>query len=402
MAYAQRRKSRDVTAVVSSVEFKSGSIGGHRPSQQVGLKVKAMWDYVARDHDELTLKTGDIVENVEKIHGEWWKGQLRGKIGLFPANYVVPVPSTSGPVVPIKETKQTITVNVHMTGKPCCKTLLVDGTSKGSELINDIFEALATIGITDRTKYRVLLSVDEQPIDIASEIMKQPRIRSVVEKNRCLDMLVSLIPTLAPTPAPSVPVAKTAPAASSTGSLLQKYLQGSNSSSPSTTSNTAPPRSTLFPQSTNPSAGSTAGGISRGPSTSIARTDNILVKSALSSYTGVPQGNQNTPSNPSAVASPRAGTTAQASSSTSTSTPTPTAQKSSDASPSSQASASKYAHIKLSVNATNPNAASCAIAGCAFRRLKQTGAMPVIFCKNHQAQHADVDIIQLLKHAPTS
>lgn len=38
--------------------------------------------------DELTVKAGDIVKNVAKASEEGWlEGELRGKRGLFPANF---------------------------------------------------------------------------------------------------------------------------------------------------------------------------------------------------------------------------------------------------------------------------------------------------------------------------
>ena len=64
-----------------------------------------MYDYQPADADELTLTAGDVVEIVKKgsvldlvwLYGMdadaidpsgWWLGILRGKQGLFPANYV--------------------------------------------------------------------------------------------------------------------------------------------------------------------------------------------------------------------------------------------------------------------------------------------------------------------------
>lgn len=39
--------------------------------------------------DEITMRTGDIVKNVTKCNEEGWlEGELRGKRGIFPANFV--------------------------------------------------------------------------------------------------------------------------------------------------------------------------------------------------------------------------------------------------------------------------------------------------------------------------
>lgn len=47
--------------------------------------------YKAQNEDELNLKQGDIVTIVNKDGPDpgWWKGELSGKIGLFPDNFVV-------------------------------------------------------------------------------------------------------------------------------------------------------------------------------------------------------------------------------------------------------------------------------------------------------------------------
>jgi myosin-1 len=49
---------------------------------------KALYDYDARDVDELSLREGDIVDILQEHDGGWWRGKLKGKEGLFPANYV--------------------------------------------------------------------------------------------------------------------------------------------------------------------------------------------------------------------------------------------------------------------------------------------------------------------------
>jgi len=52
-------------------------------------RVKAMFDYEAAEENELTLKGGvDIVTVLAKDDSGWWKGELYGRVGLFPANFV--------------------------------------------------------------------------------------------------------------------------------------------------------------------------------------------------------------------------------------------------------------------------------------------------------------------------
>lgn len=52
------------------------------------LSAVALYDYEAAADDELTFDPGEVITNVEMIDEGWWRGECRGKIGLFPANYV--------------------------------------------------------------------------------------------------------------------------------------------------------------------------------------------------------------------------------------------------------------------------------------------------------------------------
>lgn len=44
--------------------------------------------YEAMEADELTLHPGDVVHDVERLSGGWWRGELRGRRGMFPDNFV--------------------------------------------------------------------------------------------------------------------------------------------------------------------------------------------------------------------------------------------------------------------------------------------------------------------------
>ena len=52
------------------------------------VDVEVEFDYEAELGDELSLKTGDIIENVKRMDGGWWEGTLNGKRGVFPDNFV--------------------------------------------------------------------------------------------------------------------------------------------------------------------------------------------------------------------------------------------------------------------------------------------------------------------------
>lgn len=54
------------------------------------VKVQALYDLQANEPDELSFRKGDIIVVLEQAYRDWWKGMLRGHIGIFPMNYVTP------------------------------------------------------------------------------------------------------------------------------------------------------------------------------------------------------------------------------------------------------------------------------------------------------------------------
>ena len=46
------------------------------------------FDYGAGEDDELSLAVGEIISNITKQDGGWWEGEVNGKRGMFPDNFV--------------------------------------------------------------------------------------------------------------------------------------------------------------------------------------------------------------------------------------------------------------------------------------------------------------------------
>lgn len=61
------------------------------PAQTVIKRVRAMYDLTATESDELSFKKGDVITVVEQVYRDWWRGNIRGKVGIFPLNYVTPI-----------------------------------------------------------------------------------------------------------------------------------------------------------------------------------------------------------------------------------------------------------------------------------------------------------------------
>lgn len=59
------------------------------PIYGCNVEVLVLIDFEGTEGDEITVRTGDVVKNVTKANEEGWlEGELRGKRGIFPANFV--------------------------------------------------------------------------------------------------------------------------------------------------------------------------------------------------------------------------------------------------------------------------------------------------------------------------
>lgn len=62
----------------------------HHSTQQVREQARVIYAYDPSNDDELAMQVGDIIDIIDKDIEDagWWKGELRGKIGVFPDNFV--------------------------------------------------------------------------------------------------------------------------------------------------------------------------------------------------------------------------------------------------------------------------------------------------------------------------
>lgn len=51
--------------------------------------MRALYDFTPTEQGELGFQKGDIIRVIESVYRDWWKGELRGEMGIFPVNYVV-------------------------------------------------------------------------------------------------------------------------------------------------------------------------------------------------------------------------------------------------------------------------------------------------------------------------
>ncbi|KAF8210785.1 hypothetical protein K438DRAFT_2011320 [Mycena galopus ATCC 62051] len=62
------------------------------PPGTIVTRVRALHPFAPTEAGELGFEKGDVIKVVDRGYKEWWRGQLRGRTGIFPVNYVEPLP----------------------------------------------------------------------------------------------------------------------------------------------------------------------------------------------------------------------------------------------------------------------------------------------------------------------
>lgn len=55
-------------------------------------RVRALHTFEPTEPGELAFEKGDIIKVVDRGYKDWWRGQLKGRTGIFPVNYVEALP----------------------------------------------------------------------------------------------------------------------------------------------------------------------------------------------------------------------------------------------------------------------------------------------------------------------
>jgi len=125
----QEQKQPETPSLYYSTLQNSGPSGGRQ--------AKALYDFEAAEDNELTFKTGDIITLIETSDANWWEGELNGKTGLFPSNFVEAIENTTnnaGSAEPQKKDDQNERVVVKVDEK------LLDSTLYAVESVDPTIE----------------------------------------------------------------------------------------------------------------------------------------------------------------------------------------------------------------------------------------------------------------------
>lgn len=75
----------------------------------IGRRARVTFSYKPEQDDELTLEVGDIITNIVDVDVGWCEGELNGKKGVFPNNFVEMIPASEEVVAPQPTTTTTTT-----------------------------------------------------------------------------------------------------------------------------------------------------------------------------------------------------------------------------------------------------------------------------------------------------
>lgn len=67
----------------------AGPTSTQPPAPGPASRVRALHKFEPTEPGELGFERGDVIKVVDRGYKDWWRGQLRGKTGIFPVNYVV-------------------------------------------------------------------------------------------------------------------------------------------------------------------------------------------------------------------------------------------------------------------------------------------------------------------------
>jgi signal transducing adaptor molecule len=89
-AQSPQHPQRVATSSTSSLPLQS--VAAPAPaSTPIITRVKALYTFEPTEPGELAFEKGEVIKVVDRGYKDWWRGQLKGRTGIFPVNYVVGV-----------------------------------------------------------------------------------------------------------------------------------------------------------------------------------------------------------------------------------------------------------------------------------------------------------------------
>ncbi|GLD68077.1 SH3 domain-containing protein 19-like protein [Lates japonicus] len=110
------------------------------PPPVSGPRCIALFDYEGEEEDELTFSQGDVIALLEVIGQEWGRGQIHGRIGIFPLNFVEVVELLPQPVSSPGETTKTTLTDTTVIESTAAPKMSQDPNSEAEEWAVALFD----------------------------------------------------------------------------------------------------------------------------------------------------------------------------------------------------------------------------------------------------------------------
>ncbi|XP_050931383.1 LOW QUALITY PROTEIN: SH3 domain-containing protein 19-like [Lates calcarifer] len=110
------------------------------PPPVSGPRCTALFDYEGEEEDELTFSQGDVIALLEVIGQEWGRGQIHGRIGIFPLNFVEVVEPLPQPVSSPGETTKTTSADTTVIESTAAPKTSQDPNSEAEEWAVALFD----------------------------------------------------------------------------------------------------------------------------------------------------------------------------------------------------------------------------------------------------------------------
>uniref|UniRef100_A0A3B5BI04 Osteoclast-stimulating factor 1 n=1 Tax=Stegastes partitus TaxID=144197 RepID=A0A3B5BI04_9TELE len=88
-----RAKDQDVSRSYSTMDGRHTPQSRRPTPDREKQPARAIYDFKAQTAKELTFKKGDAVNIIRQIDTNWYEGEHRGRVGIFPISYVEKMPS---------------------------------------------------------------------------------------------------------------------------------------------------------------------------------------------------------------------------------------------------------------------------------------------------------------------
>uniref|UniRef100_A0A4W6EUK9 Osteoclast-stimulating factor 1 n=1 Tax=Lates calcarifer TaxID=8187 RepID=A0A4W6EUK9_LATCA len=89
-----RAKDQDVSRSYATMDGRHTPQSRRPTPDREKQPARAIYDFKAQTAKELTFKKGDAVNIIRQIDNNWYEGEHRGRVGIFPISYVEKMPST--------------------------------------------------------------------------------------------------------------------------------------------------------------------------------------------------------------------------------------------------------------------------------------------------------------------